>query len=503
MGLYIFLEVRSVQDEYQQLKVIFAKSYHLLHCSSMLKWDEAVMMPKGGGVARANALAALHGVMHETISNEQVGDLLQQVNPEVITNVWDRANVEWMKKRYLAVSQVPSELAIAKVKAELEGEQAWRTYRAANDWQGFLPYLDTIFSLNYEVAMCRRSDEATLYDVLLEDYSPGFTQQDIDRVFLPLAKILPEKIKQLSGQRLFGDNEFTLKVSQQDPQSLYKELMKMLGFDFHHGRVDRTFHPFCGGVPEDVRITTHFDDGDLQSSIFGVCHETGHGLYEQYLPKQWVSQPVGSALGMSMHESQSLLIEMDLCKSEAFLIYLSELLQSCGYSNFKNENNLIQICSQVKPGLIRIEADEVCYPMHVILRYEIEKRLFSGDITVKDLPDVWNHYMSDFFGLGTLGNDKDGVMQDVHWPAGCFGYFPSYTLGRLIASQLYSQFLSLHAGFYEKVRQGDVGDLIQWLKVNVHEVASSMGTQDLLKQVTGESLNSNYFVQHIENRYGR
>lgn len=278
--------------------------------------------------------------------------------------------------------------------------------------------------------------------------------------------------------------------------------MKALQFDFNRGRLDVSHHPFCIGGHTDVRITTRYNTHEFISSLLAICHETGHGLYEQGVPLQWNDQPVGHINSMVMHESQSLLIEMQICKSAAFFEYISPLAQLfLGQQDGLSPTNLYRLVTQVKRSLIRVDADEVTYPLHVILRYEIEKMLFKDEIKIKDLPNYWNELMVNYLGLSTVSNDKDGVMQDVHWPSGAFGYFPAYTIGRLIAAQLFATYQKAQSNVYEHIKKGEFAPLKKWLTENVYQYASSLSTSEFLKRVTGETLNPAYFINHIKQKY--
>ena len=278
--------------------------------------------------------------------------------------------------------------------------------------------------------------------------------------------------------------------------------MKSLQFDFNHGRLDSSHHPFCNGIPQDIRITTRYSEEEFITSLLGICHETGHALYEQGLPQKWVSQPVGAIHSMAMHESQSLLIEMQVCRSPAYFQFLLPLIQQeFGKNETLTADNLFKLITRVTPSLIRVDADEVTYPLHVIMRYELEKGLFKGELALRDLPQHWDELMRKYLGLSTQGNDKDGVMQDVHWPSGAFGYFPAYTLGRLIAAQFFEAFSRSHPHFDKEVQQGNFQALIVWLRKHIHESASLLDTAALLKQVTGKNLESQHFINHIKQRY--
>nr|MDQ2994138.1 carboxypeptidase M32 [Pseudomonadota bacterium] len=327
----------------------------------------------------------------------------------------------------------------------------------------------------------------------------GFNQSIIDPIFARLKTELPHRINDILSQQTSDPIlEITGNFPIDQQRQLGLELMQALGFNFNHGRLDVSHHPFCGGVPSDVRITTRYNESEFITSVMAVCHETGHARYEQGLPVAWRSQPVGKALGMAIHESQSLLIEMYACRSAAFMQFLSPLIKRhFGDQPYYNPANLLKHYTRVKPGFIRVDADALTYPLHVILRYELEQQLFNDQLTIKDLPDAWNQKMQQYLGLSTVNNYKDGVMQDVHWPAGLFGYFPSYTLGSLIAAQLFAAALKQHPTIETQLSQGDFTTLFSWLNQHVHSRGSSVSPATLLQDATGSALDPSFYLKHI------
>ena len=280
-------------------------------------------------------------------------------------------------------------------------------------------------------------------------------------------------------------------------------MMKLLGFDFNHGRLDVSVHPFCGGVPTDVRMTTRYDEVDFTSALMGVIHETGHARYEQGLPKEWAELPAGEARSMGIHESQSLLFEMQLSRSLEFINLLAPTAQAL----FTREDdpaftaeNITLFNTRVKPAFIRVDADEVTYPAHIILRYEIERDLIEGKIEVADIPSLWNQKMTEYLGVNTEGNYTDGCMQDIHWTDGSFGYFPSYTLGAMYAAQFMAT-MRKEMDVEQLISDNNLTPIFTWLEANIWSKASTLTTDELVIQATGESLNPSYFKEHLEARY--
>jgi carboxypeptidase Taq len=290
-------------------------------------------------------------------------------------------------------------------------------------------------------------------------------------------------------------------------RALGVEVMTAMGFDFAHGRLDISHHPFCGGVPEDVRITTRYNTDNFVQSLMGVIHETGHAMYEQGLPAGWRNQPVGTALSSGTHESQSLLMEMQACRTREFLQFLAPRAQRIFLGNESNDpawgvDNLHRLYTRVERSYIRVDADEVTYPLHVILRYELEKQLIDGSLKVRDLPAAWDAKMREYLDVSTAGNFTDGCLQDVHWPAGLFGYFPTYTLGAMTAAQLFFAANAEIEGVPQAISQGQFASLLGWLREHVHGKGSFLAYDDLMREATGSTLNASYFKNHLLQRYG-
>lgn len=489
---------------YRQLAEKMTKLSHLNHLRAMTEWDEAVMMPAGGGESRAQALATLAGIMHEIETDEKMGDTIVQAKKETLSDDWEKANLALIEKDFQRATCVPASLIETVTRARKASEQAWRQLRTENDWKTFKPLLQKTFSLVREIAQMKADVlECDPYDALIDEYSPGFSQAIIDPIFAQLKNELPQKIQKINTaqqKEILLVPAGTFAIDRQ--RELGLELMQALGFDFKQGRLDVSHHPFCGGVPDDVRITTRYNSQEFITAAMGICHETGHARYEQGLPQQWRDQPVGKALGMAVHESQSILIEMYACRSHAFMDFLAPRVQHYfGNEPYFSADNLYKLYTRVKPGLIRVDADEVTYPLHVILRYELEQALFTGDLSIDDLPAAWDQKMQQYFQLSTATDYRNGVMQDVHWPAGIFGYFPAYTLGSLIAAQLFTTVQKAQPNLLDHIKQGDFSTLFTWLQQHIHQRASSVDVTTLLKDATGSPLDPSFYLKHIDQRY--
>ncbi|MEO7106808.1 MAG: carboxypeptidase M32, partial [Rhodoferax sp.] len=288
----------------------------------------------------------------------------------------------------------------------------------------------------------------------------------------------------------------------ENQRALGMEVMRLLGFDFEAGRLDISTHPFCGGVPQDVRITTRYNPTSFAPSLMGIIHETGHARYEQRLPRDTLYLPVGRARSMGIHESQSLSFEMQLARSPAFMQLIAPLVtKHLGEQTAFGADNLARLFTRVNRGFIRVDADELTYPAHVILRFEIERALISGEIEADDIPDLWTSKMQEYLGVNVAGNFDSGSLQDIHWPAGMFGYFPSYTLGAMYAAQYFATIRKLHPDMDTRIANGDLSPVMNWLDANIWSQASRWSTDTLVTRATGEPLNAKHFRKHLEARY--
>ncbi|MGF1736683.1 carboxypeptidase M32 [Photobacterium satsumensis] len=489
---------------YQKLVHHHKKISRLEHLEAICGWDQAAVMPEGGNTARSEALAELAVIKHELSTAPFLSDWFEQADDEQL-DAEDMTSLHEMKRSWQQANVVPAELVEKKSLACSKCEHAWRTQRDKNDWQGFSQNLKEVVELTRKEAKIRA--EATglsRYDALLDLYEPGMTTRELDELFSDVKSWLPELIHQIMDRQ---SQDITIQpvgpfpVEQQ--QDLSRELMTKLGFDFNHGRLDKSVHPFCGGVPTDVRITTRYDEADFTSALMGVIHETGHARYEQSLPEKWAGLPVGKARSMGIHESQSLFFEMQLSRNELFIDILAPLAAETFQRSDDpalSAENLTLLNTRVKPGHIRVDADEATYPAHVILRYEIERDLVEGKIEVEDIPELWDKKMSEYLGISTKGNFTDGCMQDIHWTFGAFGYFPSYTLGAMYAAQFMAA-INKEMNVDNLVRERNLQPIFNWLDRHVWKRASTVSTDQLLIDATGERLNAQFFKQHLEQRY--
>ncbi|TBL66409.1 carboxypeptidase M32 [Hafnia alvei] len=490
-------------NAYQHLRDTFTRLSRFSHLSAITGWDMQTQMPAGGSQARAEALAELSVLMHQTLTAPQVADWIEQAKSEDL-NPEQQANLAEITRRYQQAVILPEKFVSAKSLAGMQCEHAWRTQRPNNDWDGFVKNFAPVVELSREEAQIRaEKTNVSRYDALLDLYEPGMTSARLDTIFADVKSWLPDLLKNIVEKQ---KTESTLAA--QGPFAIDKqralgiEIMQVLGFDFNHGRLDVSAHPFCGGVPEDVRITTRYTEDDFLSALLGIVHETGHARYEQNLPKQWAGQPIGEARSTAIHESQSLFFEMQLARSEPFLAFLRPYVQKAfGDQPAFEQGNFLRMNQRVEAGFIRIDADEVSYPAHVILRYEIERALIEGEIEVQHIPELWNEKMQSYLGLNTQGNFRDGCMQDIHWTDGAFGYFPTYTLGAMYAAQLFASAKNALPDLDQQILRGDLSALSGWLRQNIWQHGSRFDTDTLIQNASGETLNPSFFRRHLEQRY--
>ncbi len=497
---------------YSELIQIFSRINKLDHALVILSWDQMVMMPPAGVDSRSESLAELSVMRHELLSDSRVGELIDTCEAKgAELSDAQRRSVFEMRRTYDDASCLPADLVKAKVVAGSTCEHGWRSQRPENDWKGFLKNFETVVSLAKEEAAVRQahSKASTAYDALLDLHCRGDSSELIDDVFGQLKAKLPSMIDDvIERQASVGNTDHepeqgaTYPVAEQT--ALSKALLNSLGFDFNAGRLDVSAHPFSTGVRGDQRITTRYDETTFLDALLATAHETGHASYEAGLPDAWQGLPVGQSRNMCIHESQSLMFEKMVTLSDAFLQHLHGLITQhlTGASNL-NYDQLKTQARRVTKSYIRVEADELTYPIHVALRYDIERDLINGKLEAKDIPDAWNAAMLSGLGLSTEGNYTNGCMQDIHWTDGTFGYFPSYTLGAVNSAQLFESLCAAHTDWEERFAHGDITVVREWLSNAIWQHGCHLSSQDLMKQATGRGTDPSSLLNHLNHRYGR
>ncbi len=493
----------TATPSYDTLTQTFTRMYRLQHLQSIASWDQAANMPPRGNEARAAAMAEMGALLHRMRTDPQLTKQLDKAEAEPLSEP-QRANLREMRREWRQSNALPESLVQRSYMATARCEHAWRTQRPANDWKGFLGNFREVLAIEREVAEALSQQSGlSRYDALMDRFEPGMTSKKVDALFGDLRRWLPGLI----GQVIHKQSRETL-LQPRGPfavdaqRRLCERVIRMLGFDFEAGRLDVSTHPFCGGVPEDVRMTTRFRDDEFLGALMGTIHETGHGRYEQNRPRELLGQPVSEARSMAIHESQSLSFEMQLGSHPGFVAQLSALVaEAFGAQPAFELQNLHRLITRVKRGLIRVDADEVTYPAHIILRYEIERPLIEGEIEADDIPALWDTKMDELLGLDTRGNFKDGPLQDVHWPSGMFGYFPCYSLGAMYAAQWFAAMRRATPDLDARIARGELGTVFDWLRANVWSQASRWTTDELVRRASGEPLNPAHFRAHLEQRY--
>jgi carboxypeptidase Taq len=486
---------------YTRLEARMQKVSHISNALSILHWDNSTYMPVGSAPSRSEEMATLSAMAHNMLVSSETKDLIDasKTNQHDLT-IWEKANLREIEKAYIHASAMSDDLVMRHSKACSDSEIIWRSARKNNDFKSLLPHLEEVFSLTKEIATAKAEKlNLTEHDALIDQYSPGLRSKDIEAVFATLKTRLPKIISSaINKQKTPISLANTISIERQ--KELTYQLAQTLGFDFKKGRLDVSAHPFCSGTADDVRLTTRYYEHDPFVSIMGTIHETGHGLYEQNRPEEYRSQPVGKAAGMAVHESQSLIMEMQVARTMEYCKFLSKTIDETGDTRIFSAENIYNVVNMVEPGLIRVDADEVTYPMHVILRFEIEQDLLSGRLAIKDLPEIWKSKMKSYLGVDVV-DDKNGCMQDIHWPSGAFGYFPSYTYGAMIAAQLFDSALKSHPDIISELQTGTPSTLNKFLTKHLRSYGRLYEFDDLMIKATGKKLDPEIFLGYLEKKY--
>jgi carboxypeptidase Taq len=490
---------------YDRLTDRFARIATIGEASSVLGWDAAAMMPPGGGSARGDQLAVLAGLSHSMLVEPAVGDDLAGAESADERDPWRAANLRLMRHAYTRATALPPDLVEASARANSACEKVWREARRKSDFAMVRPHLHEVLRLTREAAdALAPALGLSPYDALMDGFQRGMRAADVTPVFAEYEAFLRRSLPRAEERQ--ASNPAPVRPAGPFPidvqEALCRRLSGRLGLDFTHARLDRSAHPFSGGTPTDVRITTRYDEADFTQAVLAVVHETGHALYERGLPADHARQPVGEAAGMATHESQSLIVEMQACRSDAFLSWLGPELHAAfdGDPAPYRPENLGRLWRRVQRSFIRVDADEMTYPAHIILRFRLEQALIGGSLAVADLPGAWNDGLKALLGI-VPPDDARGCLQDIHWYDGGFGYFPSYTLGAMAAAQLMAAARRVVPGVDAALAQGDLSPLLGWLRANVHGQGSLFEFNALLVQATGKPLDPADFQAHLTARY--
>lgn len=495
------------QNSIEKFKEELSEIYHLSAAAAVLHWDQAVNMPPKGGELRAKTLSNLAGILHDKFTSPGFSKLVKAAKKELDAgklNDEDACIVREVWREFSREKKMPLEFVKELSETTSKAGMIWAEARKKNDFKLFLPHLKKIVELKRKEAELI-GYKGSPYNALLDVYEPYMTVEEIEMIFLELKDFLVPLIKKIGKSKVKTKNILKGEFSIDAQKEINELIARKLGFDFEAGRLDISTHPFTTHFhPGDVRITTRYSKKDPFYSINSTIHEAGHALYEQGIPMENFGSPLGESISLGIHESQSRMWENIIGKSENFWKYFFVKLQKKFPKNLGNVKlaDLYKFINAVKPSLIRTEADEVTYNLHIILRFEIEKELIEGSIAVEDLPKIWNDKIKQYFGI-KVPNDALGVLQDVHWSEGYFGYFPTYSLGNLYSAQLYAAAKRDILNLDKEVGLGNFYHLREWLRKNIHAHGKMFSASDLIKKVTGESLSAQYFMDYITDKYSK
>ncbi|MSR30313.1 MAG: carboxypeptidase M32 [Gemmataceae bacterium] len=490
---------------YSRLVAHFRKAGVFHSCLELLGWDERTYMPPSGSALRAEQSSAMARLFHDWVSEPWIKDSLEFLEQNLHKNDHNSkisANVREWKRLVKRASQVPPALVEEFASASVFAQQAWVEARAKNDFPSFLPWLEKILRLKREESRCYSGGDPS-YDSLLEEYEPGCTTDFLDKLFASLKPELTRIAKELELSCPQVKQHQAVEYPLEAQKKFSEWTAAQCGFDFSAGRLDTTAHPFCCGIgPGDCRITTRFNPGNFFMGFFGVLHETGHGLYEQGLPSEDFGLPTGSACSLGIHESQSRLWENQVGRSSWFWEWCYPWARKFFPAQLKDTSltNYLREINRVVPGLIRVDADEVTYNQHIILRYELEKMLIEGNLSPVDLPYAWNVKMLESLGLQS-DTDSSGCLQDIHWSAGLIGYFPTYLLGNLYSAQIYQKASTVLGLEKTPCSPEALLQLRDWLKRNIHSLGKLYSADELCEKATGTGLSPGVFVQYLKRKY--
>jgi carboxypeptidase Taq len=478
--------------------------YDLRKISDLLDWDQQTYMPPGGIKDRSNEIATISGIYHEKLTSKIIGRYIKKLSQPKIQKdltLEEKANIREMTRLYNRESKIPASLVKEIAKISSLSTDAWVKARKKSNFKDFQPWLERMVCLKKKVAEAIGYKERP-YDTLIDDFEPYITVRDIDPLFSDLERHLVPIVKTIAESKTKIDDKVLNQAFDMNKQQEFGiRIIKDMGFDFEHGRVDASAHPFTTGSCGDVRLTT-FQEDHKKFSLFALMHEAGHGLYEQGYKSEHYRTPMANAVSLGYHESQSRLWENLIGKSLPFWKYFYPKLQKIfpdQLRSFTIKDFYVAI-NKVRPSFIRIEADEVTYNLHILLRYDIEKKLFDDKLEAKEIPQAWDQKMQDYLGI-VPPNDALGVLQDIHWSQGLFGYFPTYALGNLYAVQLFNQAKKDIPNLEDDISKGKLLNLKRWLNQNIHKYGKLYSAKDLTKNITGEPLKVDHFISYLKIKF--
>lgn len=499
---------------YAELCATMKQSATLGSIGALLSWDQETYMPHAAAAHRADQSAMISAMVHERTTSPRIGELIAacEGDQSLLADPQAAANVREMRRDYDRATKLPTDLVSELARVGSLAQEAWKDARARSDFAGFIPMLSTMIELTRRKAQCYASGKsatsngtpAELYDFLLDEFEPGVSAARIEAIFTPLRSRLATLIAQIAQSPYKPDRTLLeMEVPEQNQEAFARRVLAAMQFDTNAGRLDTTAHPFCSGMaPGDTRLTFRYAKEGFLEPLYGVMHEAGHGLYEQGLPKdERFGTPLSEAISLGFHESQSRMWENFVGRSQAFWQWaMGPAREELGpvIGEFTSDD-LYRAANVVNPSFIRVEADEATYNLHVMLRFQMERAIFSGSLAVKDIPGAWNETFEKLLGL-KVPDDRRGCLQDVHWSFGLFGYFPTYTLGNLYAAQLWETINKQIPTLTAQMARGEFGELKTWLNKNIHTHGRRYRSEELCQRLTGAPLSADPLMRHLEGR---
>lgn len=469
----------------------------------LIQWDLRTKIPKNGMEQRAEVIGLLSEKIHQLSTSSQMKTYIDELKGKTNDAVLEKV-IEKCEEDYLRSSKIPDHEFKEFVTLRSKSESVWQEAREKDDFSLLQPYLEQLVAYNKKFATYW-GYETNKYNGLLDKYESGLTTSVLDEVFQKVKEALTALVKKIEQSEVEIDVDLLLHhFPKEDQEKFSLAILEKMGYDFQAGRLDETIHPFAIGInPQDVRVTTRYDEKDFRMAVFGTIHEGGHALYEQNISPELYQTPLASGTSMGIHESQSLFWENFVGRSEGFWQSHFDLFRSIAPAAFQSLDftTFYQAINEVKPSFIRIEADELTYCLHIIIRYELEKDLIDGELEVKDLPEAWNQKMEDYLGIRPK-NNKQGVLQDIHWSAGDFGYFPTYALGYMYAAQLHHQ-LKQELDLETIIQSGDFTPIKEWMTKHVHQHGKMKKPLEIIHDVTGEGLNADHLIAYLTEKYSK
>ena len=490
----------------KQLKSTLNRVQDIENAANLLEWDQETYMPSGAAEARAHQVATLRQLAHEQFTSDEVGKLLNAAEDQIngadpLDN--DAALVRVSRREYEKARKVPPKLVADLARAVSRAKLAWVKSREEDSFPTFAPHLEKLIDLNIQKAEAL-GHESQVYDALLDQYEPGMTTEEVSGVFTDLRKRLVPLVQSFQEAPQPDDSCLHQHFDQQKQWNFGLEVIRDFGYDFDRGRQDISAHPFTTSFSiTDVRLTTRVNENFFPTALFGTLHEAGHGLYEQGVDLDLDRTLLAEGTSLGMHESQSRLWENQVGRSRPFWNRYYPRLQQVFPDQLGDIplDNFYRAINKVSPSLIRVEADEVTYNLHIMLRFELEIALIGGQLSLADLPAAWNDKMDEYLGIRPQ-NDAEGVLQDIHWSLGIFGYFPTYALGNLMSAQLFDQAAIDLEDLEAQIEAGKFGNLLNWLRTKIHQYGKKLDAGDILYRATGSQLSSQSWLTYIEKKYG-